>query len=332
MKYSLKDLLRTADLTRSDLLLLFDLAKEMKTEPGQYRKLLRDQSVVLFFAKSSTRTFISFEAAINRLGALPISVGPHELQLGRGETIEDTARVISSFARAFVIRTFSDEEVGRFAAAASIPVINALTDGHHPCQSVADLLTMRERFGSLEDCRLAYVGDGANNVTHSLMEGAALLGMDMAVATPPGYEPNPAVVAWVRAEIQHSGGRLLLTHDPAEAVCDARAVYTDVWLSMGDATEERATRAAALAPYRVDQALMARAASDALFMHCLPAHRGDEVTAAVIDGPQSVVFDQAANRLPTEQAILYALIEHKLAGRHGGDAREAVLTMAGRAQ
>ncbi len=326
MKHSLKDLLRTADLTQNDLLLLFDLAKEMKADPHHYRKTLRDQSVVLFFAKPSTRTFISFEAAINRLGALPISVGPHELQLGRGETIEDTARVISSFARAFVIRTFSDEEVGRFAAAASIPVINALTDGHHPCQSVADLLTMRERFGSLAGCRLAYVGDGANNVTHSLMEGAALLGMDMAVATPPGYEPNPSVVDWVRAEARHSGGRLLLTHDPAEAVCDACAVYTDVWLSMGEDEAEWGERIELLTPYRITSAVMAATGNSYVkFMHCLPAfHNADtsvgadilkrfgidcmEVTEEVFESSASIVFDQAENRMHTIKAILVATI------------------------
>ena len=319
MRHALKDLLRTADLGPHDLSYLLDLAVEMKGRAHGYRKVLRDESVVLFFAKPSTRTFISFGAAIGRLGGQPISVGPYELQLGRGETIEDTARVISGFARAFVIRTFSDEEVARFAAAASIPVINALTDGHHPCQSLADLLTLRERFGDLRGCKLAYVGDGTN-VAHSLMEGAAILGMHMAVATPPGHEPDPDVASWARAEAERRGGSLLLTHDAADAVSGAQAVYTDVWVSMGDPEEQRAARVVALTPYRVDEALMARASPDAVFLHCLPAHRGEEVTAGVIDGPQSAVFAQAANRLPTEQAVLYALLEGKLDGRRGGPA------------
>jgi ornithine carbamoyltransferase len=234
-------------------------------------------------------------------------VGANDLQLGRGESIEDTAKIVSSFARAFVIRTFSDEDVRRFSAAATIPVVNALTDGHHPCQSVADVFTLRERFGSLEGLRLAYLGDG-NNVAHSLMEAAALSGIDFVLAGPPGYEPAVEVVERAREIGSSTRGRVTLTHDPVEAVTGAQAVYTDVWLSMGVPEAERTTRLEAFAPYQVDELMMSRAAPEAVFLHCLPAHRGEEVTGEVIDGPQSIVFAQAANRGPTELAILYALL------------------------
>ena len=311
----MKDLLRTSNLTPGDLALLLDLATEFKREPLGCQGLLHGDSVVLYFTKPSTRTRISLETAVSRLGGLPISVGTAELQLGRGETIEDTATVIASYARAFAIRTFADEDIEQFAAAATIPVVNALTDAHHPLQSVADMLTLRERFGdNLRGLRLAYVGDGNNNVAHSLMEAAMLLGLDMTLAAPPSYEPHPEVTRRARVQAETSGGRLTLTHDPVEAVRGAQAVYTDLWVSLGNADHERRARAAALAPYRVDAALLARAGGDAVFMHCLPAHRGEEVTAEVIDGARSIVFPQAANRLPTGQAVLCALLEGTLTG------------------
>jgi ornithine carbamoyltransferase len=240
-------------------------------------------------------------------------VGPGELQLGRGETIEDTARVVSRYAAAFVIRTFAQADVEAVAGAASIPVVNALTDEHHPCQSLADLLLLRERFGSLIGRKLAYVGDG-DNVAHSLLEAAALAGLDIAVATPAGYEPDPEVVSRARELARVSGAQIDIGDDPRVAVKGADAVYTDVWLSMGDPESERAARQDALAPFRVTSALMADAAPDAVFLHCLPAHRGDEVDADVIDGDRSLVFDQAANRLPTAQAVLVALLERRLTG------------------
>jgi len=311
----MKDLLRTSDLTPGDLALLLDLATKFKREPLGRHELLHGDSVVLYFTKPSTRTRISLETAVSRLGGLPISVGPAELQLGRGETIEDTATVIASYARAFIIRTFADEDVEQFAAAAPIPVVNALTDAHHPLQSVADILTLRERFGgNLRGLRLAYVGDGNNNVAHSLMEAAMLMGLDMTLAAPPSYEPHPEVTQRARVQAEASGGQLTLTHDPIEAVRGAQAVYTDLWVSLGNADHERRARTVALAPYRVDAALMARAGGDAVFMHCLPAHRGEEVTAEVIDGARSIVFPQAANRLPTGQAVLCALLEGTLTG------------------
>jgi ornithine carbamoyltransferase len=199
-------------------------------------------------------------------------------------------------------------------AAASIPVVNALTDGHHPCQALADLLTIHERFGTLQGLKVAYLGDG-NNVAHSLMEACALAGVDVSIATPPGYEPDAAVVRTAEELAAASDALVTVTHDPLKAVVEAHVVYTDVWVSMGDAEEQRVTRSAALGSYRVDAAIMAEASPDAVFMHCLPAHRGQEVTEDVIDGPRSIVFDQAENRLHTAQAVLVALDERLIAGR-----------------
>ena len=303
----MKDVLRTADFDRDSLIRVLDASTEFKREPMSRRDLLQGETVVLYFNKPSTRTRLSFEAAVARLGGTPVAVGAHDLQLDRGETIEDTARVISSYARAFVIRTFKDEDVRRFASSAAIPVINALTDGHHPCQSVADLMTLREVWVRPEGRRIAFVGDGGN-VAHSLIEGCALLGIDIAVATPAGHQPDGEVVDLAKRIAASSGATILLTEDPVEAVRGAGAVYADVWLSMGVPETEREARLRAFKPYQVDASLMAEAADDAVFMHCLPAHRGEEVTDEVIDGPRSRVFQQAANRLPTEQAILWALI------------------------
>ncbi len=307
-------LLQTADLTKEGLYYLLDLASSYKQDPLAHRDALAGSTVVLFFDKPSTRTRISMETAVTRLGGHPITVRPTELQLGKGETIEDTARVISAYATACCIRTFAHEDVERLANAASIPVINTLTDEHHPCQSLADLLTLKEHYGSVAGLRLAYVGDGNNNVTHSLIEAAALVGMDMVVAAPPSYEPQPQVIAWAKAKNEESGGHLMLTVDPYEAVTGADAVYTDLWVSMGNADHERPARAKVFTRYRVDAELMSHASAHSVFMHCLPANRAEEVASEVIDGPQSVVFQQAANRLPTGQAVLYALVTSRRAG------------------
>jgi len=240
-------------------------------------------------------------------------MGPNDVQLGRGETIEDTARVLSRFVRAFVIRTFKDEDVERFAAAASIPVINALTDGHHPCQSVADLMVLAEQRGPLDKCKIAYIGDG-NNVAVSLMEACAIMGTSFAIAAPKSYQMPEAMVDAARHLARKTGAEILISEDPAEAARDADALYSDVWLSMGDADETKAARQEAFAPYQITEQTFAGAKQDAIFMHCLPAHRGEEVTAEVADGPRSVIFDQAENRLHTAAAILYSLLERKLEG------------------
>ena len=309
----MKDLLRISDLTFDDLMHLLRVSELVQRDPHAWPDLLDGDTVITYFAKPSTRTRLSFGSAISHLGGVPEIVGPTELQLGRGETIEDTARVVSRYARAFVIRTFDDEDVRRFATAASIPVINALTDRHHPCQALADLLTLQQHFGQLAGLKLAYLGDG-NNVAHSLMEACALAGVDIAVATPVGYEPDPDI-GEVAAELAvRSGSVVQVTHDPLVAAANANAVYTDVWLSMGDSDDERTARREALGWYQVNEAVMAEAAPDAVFMHCLPAHRGEEVSARVIDGPASVVLDEAENRMHTAQALLIALLCDELEG------------------
>lgn len=309
----MKDFLAVGDLSVVDLRYLLDLAAQAKREPFRHRDLLSGRIVFCYFAKPSTRTRVSFAAAIAHLGGEAEFVGPGELQLGRGETIEDTAAVVSRYAAAAVIRTFAHQDLVRFAAAASIPVINALTDLHHPCQALADLLTLRQRFHHLAGLRLAYLGAG-NNVAHSLIEAAALSAIDLIVATPDPLRPRPQIVEEAAAVARRVGGSIAVTDDPLLAVKGADAVYTDVWLSMGDPPEEQDERRSLLEPYRVTQDLMALADHDAVFLHCLPAHRGDEVTDAVIDGPQSVVVEQAENRLHTEQALLFAL---QVGGLHG---------------
>ena len=301
------DLLRISDLDARQLYVLLDLAAEMKAAPHGWETALHGDTVAMFFEKPSTRTRVSFAAACQHLGALPLGLRPDELQLGRGEPISDTARVLSGYSSAIVVRTFAQALLDEMAAFADKPVINALTDDHHPCQALADLLTIRERFGSLQGIRVAYLGDG-NNVAHSLMEAGALAGMHVVVGTPAGFEPDPAITDKAAATALAHGGSISVVHEPAEAVAGANAVYTDVWVSMGDDEASRAKRAAVMAAYQVDTELMRHADREAIFLHCLPAHRGEEVAAEVIDGPASVVFRQAENRLWTEEAVLYAYI------------------------
>jgi ornithine carbamoyltransferase len=301
------DFLRIADLSPEELKHILALASAMKEGPGPWRDAFSGESLACYFAKPSTRTRVSFEAAAHRLGLLPVMLRPEELQLGRGEPITDTARVLSSYCAAIVVRTFAQHELECMAGAASVPVINALTDLHHPCQVLADVMTLREHFGAVAGLKLAYLGDG-NNVAHSLMEVGALLGMEIAVAAPAGFEPDPEITVEAEITARTHGGSIDVADDPERVVAGADVVYTDVWVSMGDVDAAR-RKHAALEPYRVTTKLMSLAAKDAVFMHCLPAHRGEEVEEDVIDGPQSIVFAQAANRMPTEQAVLYDLIK-----------------------
>lgn len=305
----LRSLLRVADLTPEELRSIIDRARKYKERPRDVPDLLRGESVTLYFNKPSTRTRLSFETAVFRLGGLPLMVGPADLQMGRGETIEDTARVISRYSRAFVTRTYADDEIARFSRAASIPVINALTDGHHPCQALADMMTLHERFGDLRGLTIAYVGAG-NNVTHSLMEASALLGVHCRVATPDHLRPDEDVVALARDLAKKNGSSIELGSDPKALVQGVDAIYTDTWLSMGDPFEERLQRASALSPYQVNGDLMALAKPTAIFLHCLPAHRGEEVTNEVADGERSAIFDQAENKLHTSVAILETLVRN----------------------
>ena len=300
------DFLRVSDLSADRLAALLDLAVRMRDEPEGWVDALRGRSVACYFAKPSTRTRVSFAAAAARLGMTPIVLRPDELQLGRGEPLADTARALSAYCDAIVVRTYAQREIEELAEAASVPVVNALSDDHHPCQALADVLTVRDHFGRLESRRLAFVGDG-NNVAHSLLEAGALAGMEIAVASPPGYGPAPEVVERAQAIAADTGAVIEILESPREAVLGAHAVYTDVWVSMGE-DAEREQRLRALAAYRVDDELLSLARPEAIFLHCLPAHRGEEVTAAVIDGPRSAVWEQAANREATEQALLYALV------------------------
>jgi ornithine carbamoyltransferase len=285
---------------------VLDLSHRFKREPGRHRDALAGGRLGMIFDKPSTRTRVSLEAAAWALGMLPMALRPDELQLGHGETVADTARVLSRYLSALTIRTFAQARVEELAAHSTIPIINALTDDHHPCQALADVMTLEEVFGDVGGRRVAFVGDG-NNVAHSLIQAAGYLGFTLALATPAGYEPQSSVVEAARRHATSSGGSIEMAPGPAEAVRDADAVYTDVWASMGK-EHERELRRRVFAGYTVDTAMMAAAAPGAIFLHCLPAHRGDEVTDEVIDGPLSRVWDQAENRIYTEQALIYVLV------------------------
>jgi ornithine carbamoyltransferase len=298
---------RVSDLTPAALSELLDLAEAMKADPTHYQDALRGETVACIFEKPSTRTRVSFAAAIARLGATPVALSPQELQIGRGESIADTARSLSGYVAAIVIRTFAQETVEELARWATVPVVNALSDEHHPCQALADLLTIKEAVGELHGRRLAFLGDGGDNVAHSLLEAGALAGLDVTVACPREYAPDPRVLEGARQLADSTAAELVVLEDPASAVAGADAVYADVWASMGEEAEREARRHA-LAPYQVSEELMALARPNAIFLHCLPAKRGEEVVGAVIDGPQSAVWRQSANRLPTEEALLLALI------------------------
>jgi ornithine carbamoyltransferase len=298
--------LRACDLDENQLGDVLRSAARMKRDPYGWTGALPGRTLVTLFEKPSTSTRVSLAAAAHRLGMLALMLRGDELRLGRGETIEDTARVLSGYASAIAVRTFEHSKLERLAAAATVPVINALSDDHHPCQALADLLTLHEQFGRLEGLRLAYVGD-ASNVAHSLLEAGARAGVHIAIASPEAYGPDPDVVAVARGLAVLHGGSVTITDDPVKAAWDADAVYTGVWASMGDESEREA-RLRDLRPYQVDAHLMSVARRQAVFLHCLPAHRGQEVTAEVIDGPQSLVFEQAANRMPTAQALVHALV------------------------
>jgi ornithine carbamoyltransferase len=295
---------------------LMDLTGRLKRDPDAFRGRLAGGRIGMIFDKPSTRTRVSFESAAWMLGMLPIVLRPDELQLGHGETVADTARVLSLYLDALTVRTFAQTSVEELAADASIPVINALTNEHHPCQALADVMTLEEEFGTLAGIQVAFVGDG-DNVCHSLIQAAALGGFELRVATPPGYAPSAEIVEAARRQATTTGGSIVITNDPIEAVIGAGAVYSDVWTSMGKEAEQAARRTA-FAGFTVDAKLMAKAAAGAIFMHCLPAHRGEEVTDEIIDGPTSRVWPQAANRLHTETALLYAVITGDAAGERLG--------------
>jgi ornithine carbamoyltransferase len=295
---------RIADWTRDELLEVLDLADDLKRlqHGHEEHRLLPGRTLGMIFQKPSTRTRISFEVGIYQLGGMGLYLSAGDLQLGRGETIRDTATVLSRYLDAIMIRTFAQSDVEGLAEAASIPVLNGLTDSSHPCQALADVMTIRERFGRLEGLKVAYLGDG-NNVCASLMVASAKLGMDFVAATPPGYRPEDEPVRIAR----EAGGSVELVEDPRAAVDGADVLYTDVWTSMGQ-DEERDKRLRDLAGYGIDDGLLASAHEHAIVLHCLPAHYGEEITEAVLYGPQSAVWDEAENRLHAQKALMALVI------------------------
>lgn len=304
---STRHLITIDDLTAPTLLALLEDARAAKANPAALAGHLTGRTVLLHFTKASTRTRISVETAVARLGGHPIFTRGDELQLGRGEPIADTAKVVSRMCDAIVIRTFSHGDVEELAANATIPVINALTDAHHPLQALADLMTLEEHFGVLAGLTVTWIGDG-NNVFHSLAQACALAGIHVRIAAPSGYQPEASIIAAATATATAHGGSVTVLHDPAEAVRGANAIVTDVVVSMGEEAQYE-QKLAAFAGYQVTAELINLAADDAVFLHCLPAHRGEEVTAEVIDGPRSLVWDEAENRLHTTVAVLRYLLD-----------------------
>jgi ornithine carbamoyltransferase len=303
---SKRDFLSIADLSRDELTFLLDSARKMKEKPEKYADELPGRQVALIFEKPSTRTRVSFEVAVTSMGGNALVLRGDELQLGRGETIEDTGRVLSRYVDAVVVRTFAQERLEQLASSASVPVINALSDYSHPCQALADLQTILEHFHALEGLSLAYLGDG-NNVAHSLMFAGARAGMHVRVASPQGYQPAAKVTARSSEMAAETGGSVTVTDVVAEAVAGANVLYTDVWASMGRESEAE-DRKQVFERYRLDGDALDLAADGAIVMHCLPAHRGEEITAEVMDGPDSVVWDQAENRLHAQKALLSWLL------------------------
>jgi ornithine carbamoyltransferase len=304
---TLRHFLRDDDLTPQEQSDVLDLAAEMKANRFAYTPLAGPRSVAVFFDKASLRTRLSFEAGIAELGGQPIIVDTQNTHFGRGESLADAGRVVSRYVAAMVYRTHGDERLAELASGVDVPVINALSDGYHPCQLLADLMTVRERFGGTSGRTLAYVGDAANNMAHSYLIAGATAGMHVRVAGPSGFDPSPAVVSRAAEIAAWTGGSVEVLRDPREAVDAAHVVATDTWTSMGQEADGK-DRLTPFWPYQVNKDLVAAAAPDAIVLHCLPAHRNEEITDEVIDGPHSAVFDQAENRLHAQKALLSWLL------------------------
>jgi ornithine carbamoyltransferase len=303
-----RDFLRVRDWEADELLVVLDLAERLKARQRERvdHRLLEGRTLGMIFQKPSTRTRVSFEVGIAQLGGTGLYLAASDLQLGRGETIKDTARVLSRYLDAIMIRTFAQSDVDALAEHADVPVINGLTDEFHPCQALADVMTIRERFDGFDGVRVTYLGDG-NNVCHSLMVACAKLGMDFTAATPAGYEPSEEVMDWARAAAEASGGSVELRHDARGAAAGADVLYTDVWTSMGQ-EEERAQRVLDLVGYRIDDELLGLASERAIVLHCLPAHYGEEISEEILYGPRSAVWDQAENRLHAQKGLMATII------------------------
>lgn len=306
-KFSQEHLLTLQDYTPDEIFQVLSLALQLKQDQksGKVNHCCSGKTLALIFAKSSTRTRVSFEVGFYQLGGYPLFLSNNDTQLGRGEPIEDTARVLGRMVDGIMIRTYLQSDVEALAKYSGIPVINGLTDDFHPCQVLADLLTYYENFGNFNG-KLAFIGDG-NNMAHSLLIGCSKIGLDVAIASPQGYQPDPKIVAWAKENAAQSGSSVLVTDNPLEAAENATCIYTDVWASMGQEQEQK-QREAAFANFQVNDALVSHAAKDYVFMHCLPAHRGEEVTAAVCDGSHSIIFDEAENRLHAQKAVMALLM------------------------
>jgi ornithine carbamoyltransferase len=311
----MKDLLRTEHLSREDVELILDTAAHFASKPMRSKDALANQSVAIYMTKSSTRTRLASETAVAHLGGTPIFLRGDDLQIGRGETISDTAKVISGFASALIVRTFAQSDVDELGAHATIPVLNGLTDTDHPTQLLADWLTIREVFGlDISGRKFTYVGDG-NNMAHAWLTMGAIMGAHVVVATPEGkWAPSENAIKSAKEIAAKTGAKLEVLTDPEAAANGASVLYTDVWMSMGDPEEVRSEKLKALAPFAITKNLMSLTASDSIFMHCLPAHRGEEVEAEVIDGPKSVIWREAFHRRTTIQAALYHLVRGELTG------------------
>lgn len=311
----MKDLLRTEHLSRADVELILSTAAEFAEKPLRSNSALANKTVAIYMTKPSTRTRLASETAVAHLGGTPIFIRGDDLQLGRGETIADTAKVISGYTSALIVRTFAQSDVDELGANSSIPVINALTDVDHPTQLLADWLTIRENFGKdISGRKFVYLGDG-NNMSHAWLIMGAIMGAHVVAATPGGkWAPDPIVVEVAKNIAAQSGGKIELSNDPEGAAQDASVLYTDVWMSMGDSESDRSEKMHSLSPFAVSEQLMKLTTKDSIFMHCLPAHRGEEVSASVIDGPRSVVWREAYHRRTTIQAILYHLVRGDLEG------------------
>jgi len=302
-----KDFLSIKDFSPSEIQYLLTLGRQVKTHPTTYSEALKRKTLAMIFEKPSLRTRVTFDVGIQQLGGFSLYLSPAEISLGKRESVYDVAKNLERMVQGIMIRTFAHEIVEQMAKEASIPVINGLTDYSHPCQAMADYLTMWEAKGKIEGLKVAFVGDG-NNVAHSLMFAGAQLGAHVRVATPPGYEPKADAIRWTSERCRETGGSCTITNDAREAVAAADVVYTDVWASMGQESEAE-KRKRLFVPYQVNKALMSHAKADAIFLHCLPAHRDDEVTDEVIDSPQSLVFQQAENRLHAQKAIMLELMK-----------------------
>ena len=302
--------LRDDDLTPAEQLEVLQLADELKGAPYSRRPLDGPRSVAVLFDKTSTRTRMSFDVGVNQLGGHPIVVEASSTQIGKGESIEDTARVLSRFVDMVVWRTFGQERLDAFAAESAVPLVNALTDEFHPCQVLADLQTIRERKGATAGLTMAYFGDGANNMAHSLMLGGVTAGMHVVIATPEGFLPDASIVSATRDRAAETGGSVTITTDPAAAATGADVLVTDTWVSMGQ-ENDGLDREAPFRPYQVNESLLSLSAPDSIVLHCLPAYRGKEITAEVLDGPRSAAWDEAENRLHAQKALMVWLLEHQ---------------------